>query len=499
MILNNSELENLLNDVNVNVDIEKRSLYISGKDIDGTGLENRVVEANRKLQLDHSEIDLFQFVETVYIKEGTRSINIRVLRMFPNMKSLSLPDSITDTWHWNEINFRIFEGFTKLEYIRIPAGIQKVNLSIFEECTNLKEIYIPAGITEIHQKYLNYKGSLYSITVDKNNTVYSSADGVLFSKDGTRLISFPVSRIGKYIIPSHTKVIEKGAFADSCIEVIVINSGTERIEGGAFRNCRNLQSLFISDSVRYISPEAVGGCCSNQYDIKVSENNSFFSSVNGSVFTKDKCKLRIAAKIDTEVFTVPESVLVVGTGAFNGTKYRKIVIPDNVMIIEKNCFDYCEQLEEIVVCNPNITISESESNVFSTTNALNRLKYYSASPDIPSFIPFGRGKSDVVIAPNVKLSSVSDDCFPAFAAGFIEMVSDREAMTMVYYQDSITAIKDRILLLEDKMLIDIGMLDFILNQELLPLEEAKKLYNTSLELIDLQFSVYLKEYIEKYS
>ncbi|MBR1433098.1 leucine-rich repeat domain-containing protein [Ruminococcus sp.] len=498
--MNNSELENLLNDVNVNVDIEKRSLYISGKDIDGTFLENSVVEANRKLQLDHSEIDLFQFVEAVYIQEGTRNINIRVLRMFPNMKSLSLPDSITDTWYWNEINFRIFEGFTKLEYIKIPAGIQKVNLSIFEECTNLKDIYIPAGIIEINQRYLNYKGSLYSITVDQNNPVYSSVDGVLFSKDGTRLISFPVSKIGKYIIPPNTKVIEKGAFSDSCIEEIVINSGTERIEGGAFRNCRKLHSLFISDSVRYISPEAVGGCCcSNLYDIKVSENNSFFSSVNGSVFTKDKCKLRIAAKIDTEVFTVPESVLVVGTGAFNGTKYRKIVIPDNVMIIEKNCFDYCEQLEEIVVCNPNITISESESNVFSTTNALNRLKYYSASPDIHSFIPFGRGKSDVVIAPNVKLSSVSDDFFPAFAAGFIEMVSDREAMTMEYYQDSITAIKDHISLLEDKMLIDIGVLDFILNQELLPIEEAKKLYNTSLELIDLQFSVYLKEYIEKYS
>ena len=169
------------------------------------------------------------------------------------------------------------------------------------------------------------------------------------------------------------------------------------------------------------------------------------------------------------------------------------------MIIEKNCFDYCEQLEEIVICNLNITISESESNVFSTTSALNRLKYYSTSPDIPYFIPFGRGKSDVVIAPNVKLSSVNDDYFPAFAAGFKEMVSDHEAMTMEYYQASISAIKDHISLLEDKMLIDIGVLDFILNQELLPLEEAKKLYNTSLELIDLQFSVYLKEYIEKYS
>lgn len=56
-------------------------------------------------------------------------------------------------------------------------------------CTNMENVFIPAGVKEI--QYGNFDGWLKKITVSKKNKYYSSKDGILYNKKGTRKLCVP--------------------------------------------------------------------------------------------------------------------------------------------------------------------------------------------------------------------------------------------------------------------------------------------------------------------
>ncbi len=74
--------------------------------------------------------------------------------------------------------------------------------------------------------------------MDPLNTVYSSLEGVLFNKDQTALIQYPIGKKGSYTIPSSVKTIENDAFI----------------------NCVGLSSVTIPDSVTYVGSPAFVLC-----------------------------------------------------------------------------------------------------------------------------------------------------------------------------------------------------------------------------------------------
>ena len=106
-----------------------------------------------------------------------------------------------------------------LESITIPEGVTSLWLDVFVGCTKLKSINIPASLTSISIN--NVGGSpfrscslLTAITVEADNPNYSSADGVLFDKNKTKLICCPGGKQGSYEIPGTVTSIEIGAFYD---------------------------------------------------------------------------------------------------------------------------------------------------------------------------------------------------------------------------------------------------------------------------------------------
>lgn len=56
------------------------------------------------------------------------------------------------------------------------------------------------------------ESSLTEIKVDPENPYFSEKDGVVFSKDGTKLIMFPSGRSGDYQIPDGTVSVGDYAF-----------------------------------------------------------------------------------------------------------------------------------------------------------------------------------------------------------------------------------------------------------------------------------------------
>jgi len=89
-----------------------------------------------------------------------------------------------------------------------------------------REYKIPASVTSIEDGAFEGCNGLKSISVDTNNTNYSSIDGVLFNKDQTILIQYPAGKaVSRYILPD----------------------GVTSIERWAFGNCKNLKSIVVKN------------------------------------------------------------------------------------------------------------------------------------------------------------------------------------------------------------------------------------------------------------
>ena len=71
--------------------------------------------------------------------------------------------------------------------------------------------------SDYEECHISFNGcdNLTNITVDDDNVMYRSSDGVLFNKSMTNLIRYPEGRENsEYIIPNSVNIIEDGAFAE---------------------------------------------------------------------------------------------------------------------------------------------------------------------------------------------------------------------------------------------------------------------------------------------
>jgi hypothetical protein len=102
--------------------------------------------------------------------------------------------------------------------IIIPSSIHgnsvtAIGSGAFSWSVDLSSVTIPASVTSIGQQAFSGSYSLTNVTVDPANAVYSSIDGVLFSKAQTSLIRYGAGRNGDYLIPDGVTTIGRSAFS----------------------------------------------------------------------------------------------------------------------------------------------------------------------------------------------------------------------------------------------------------------------------------------------
>jgi len=188
-----------------------------------------------------------------------------------------LPDSVT------VIDDYAFASCSQITSILLPAGLKRLEAYVFKGCASLEEIEIPAAVLQIGSGIVEDCVALQSIRVAQNNAYYSSVDGVLFSKDASRLISYPAGRSGAYTVPGGTRSVGDAAFCNcsgltgitfpnglnsigfsaflGCLnlETLVFPAGLATIESSAFFNCRSLRSVTLSTGVN-IHDNVFFGC-----------------------------------------------------------------------------------------------------------------------------------------------------------------------------------------------------------------------------------------------
>nr|WP_294409534.1 leucine-rich repeat domain-containing protein [uncultured Ruminococcus sp.] len=190
------------------------------------------------------------------IPDGVTRIDGDTFYNCTSLTSITIPDSVTSIFD------RAFYGCTSLTSITIPDSVIGIGWQVFKDCTNLTSINIPYGIESINANNFSGCTSLKSISVDSDNNYYSSKDGVLFNKNKTKLIQYPIgnSRTTYSIPNSIMSVDDFNFFACTNLTTIIIPNSVKDIGRSAFYGCSSLTSVIIPNSITSIGTYAFALC-----------------------------------------------------------------------------------------------------------------------------------------------------------------------------------------------------------------------------------------------
>ena len=286
--------------------------------------------------LDDDELidytDYMTIITKIVVQEGVTRIGTGALINCVSVKSVSLPNSLT------EIGDSAFShcGMTS---ISLPGGLKKIGAAAFNGCEKLTSITIPSGVTGIGEGAFEGCTSLTSINVESGSKNYVSIDGVLFSADKKALITYPDGKKGSYTIPNGVATIRDSAFGD-CDKLtgITIPNSVTSIEKWAFWGCSSLTSVTIPASVTSIGDDAFVACISLT-SINVESGSRSYASIDGVLFSADKKTLVTYPAGKEGNYTIPNGVAAIGESAFQDCdKLTGITIPNSVTSIGEYAF-----------------------------------------------------------------------------------------------------------------------------------------------------------------
>lgn len=122
----------------------------------------------------------------------------------------------------------------------------------------------------------------------------------------------------------------------------------------AFHSCANLTLVNIPNSIVSIGNYAFNNC-KNLTDIDVAENNQYFSSTNGVLFSKGKTTLLKYPSGKSELsYTIPQGVTEIGESSFSlCCNLTSIDISNSVVSVGNSAFAQCPKLSSVTMSSVN--------------------------------------------------------------------------------------------------------------------------------------------------
>ena len=256
-----------------------------------------------------------------------------------------------------------------------PPWRRSSGANAFQNAEGARILTIPSTLTQIGDLAFSFgsESRLFSISVSEDNPVFASRDGVLFSRDGGRLIQYPSARRRPaFTVPDTVTELAEDAF-EHCryLHRIDLPKGLKRIGSGAFAFCRHLEELEIPEGVEGI-PSYAFFCCERLERLKLpsrAEYLGFESVCSCSRLTEVRLPDGIT-QIDYAAvggnpmlreLVIPEGVTELSNSALiDNTGLQRIVLPSTLLEIWDRAFERCQGLEELVIPE-NVRYIDSEA------------------------------------------------------------------------------------------------------------------------------------------
>lgn len=172
-------------------------------------------------------------------------------------------------------DYRLLKG-----EVNLPGKLRYIGLGVFSGSEISYALPLPESLKFLGSGRVSVQGELLlprklayfnragfespgvtSYALSKGRSGFTVIDGVLFTKDGKKLIAFPEGRTGSYKIPQSVKEIAPGAFFNcQGLKEIILNQDLDVIADSAFYLCESLEKIVMNNSLRIIGNEAFGIC-----------------------------------------------------------------------------------------------------------------------------------------------------------------------------------------------------------------------------------------------
>lgn len=254
----------------------------------------------------------------------------------------------------------------------IPEGIVQIGPAAFA-CCGLSDLHFPASVSVLGQQPFYECGSLVGFTVDENNALFSSAEGVLYDEEMRTLVRYPQGRTGVFVIPSGVTDIGSSAFrACSNLMGVVVAESVTNIMAMAFWECGNLETWYFKGAAPAMAFQALFGVpftatayylvgtagwggylegldivpwrSAEGYELRLDPgdvNALTLTDYNGS-----GGDVVIPAHVE---YLEDKTITGIGAQAFNYSGVTRILIGDSVTNIGDEAFSSCTSLTNVIV------------------------------------------------------------------------------------------------------------------------------------------------------
>lgn len=321
-----------------------------------------------------------------------------------------------------------FTGNTKINKVILPDTVKEIGMRAFASCNSLSDINLE-NISKIGE--VAFEGTAISEVVFSDEIIeipigcfaYATVKKVTLGANVTTIASsafyncrtleeinfsnclysigaqafYQTYALQSIKLPEGLSVIGSQAFYGSAIENIEIPGSVEVLEAGTFSYCQSLKKITFNEGLKEIGSsliydtkvkeiyipstvETIGvfafGSANEIEKITVDENNSYFDSDNGILYTEGYEKVLMiphkhpdkvislhdgvkeseeqfaANLVNVEKIIIPEGFVMLNHNAFTNSKVlEEVVLPDSLEIILSGAFSYCDSLYTIKLPN----------------------------------------------------------------------------------------------------------------------------------------------------
>ena len=195
-------------------------------------------------------------LSSITFKEGLEEIETLAFSNLTVITSVEFPSSL------KIIGNSAFSACSALEKVTFKEGLEEIGNSAFALCSSISSLKLPASLKRVGYNpfYAVLLLDENTFTISSSNQYFTIQDGVLYSKDMTKLICYPYGKTNtSYSIPSTVSEISTQAFRlVNSLEELSMPISVTRIDEGFYGVTSKLHITYAGTQAQFDSIDKTG-------------------------------------------------------------------------------------------------------------------------------------------------------------------------------------------------------------------------------------------------